>query len=286
MPAEAKQSHPPRRWSGLIVALALAVAAALAAWQLAGVSGVEGRVAAGTTAAGAPDAPLAVSAEAFAPDATLESDAALAPGEAGPRGDAAGDAAPDASLVAAEPVPAAIARGPLPFRTQRDGSQWAGSNCGPAALAMVLAAWDIDQTNDMLRYYSHTYQGTWGRRGGTALEHLAHVAEDFNIRTTGLYDGDEFHRWSVGELRDQVAQGHPVIVLAKYRLLPGHEASPVRYDHYVVLWDVTPNGFVYNDPIYPDADEGFARFLTDAQLTAAMASTMEPRQAVAFLGPA
>jgi hypothetical protein len=183
-------------------------------------------------------------------------------------------------------TPAAVVSRPLPFRTQRDGSQWAGSNCGPAALAMIFAAWNIDQTNDQLRYYSHTYQGTWGRRGGTALEHLAQVAEDFGIRTAGLYEGDQFHRWSVDELREQVAQGHPVIVLVKYRLLPGREYSPVRYDHYVVLWDVTPTGFVYNDPIYPDADEGYARFMTDDQLAAAMRPTMESRQAVAFLGPA
>jgi hypothetical protein len=174
-------------------------------------------------------------------------------------------------------------RGALPFRTQRDGSRWAGSNCGPAALSMVLAAFGIDQGNDDLRYLSHTYQGTWGMRTGTALQHIAHVADDFDLKSIGLYQDDgSFRRWSVDDVRAEVAQGHPVIALVKYRLLPGREGSTVRFDHYVVLWDLTADGFVYNDPIYPGADEGYARQMTNAQLASAMAPTMEPRQAVAF----
>jgi hypothetical protein len=195
-----------------------------------------------------------------------------------------GNATADGATVEAGPAPLVPARLPLPFRTQRDGSQWAGSNCGPAALAMVLASYGVEQGNDDLRYFSHLYQGTWGRRGGTALQHLAQVAEDFGVRVVGLYDQDRFHQWTTAELRDEVGAGHPVIVLVKYRLLPGREYSTVRYDHYVVLWDLTPDGFVYNDPIYPVAAEGFGRFMTDEQLAAAMAPTMEPRQAVAFGG--
>ncbi len=174
----------------------------------------------------------------------------------------------------------------VPFRTQRDGSRWASSNCGPAALAMVLETFGIVEDNEALRYRSHTYQGTWGMRTGTALEHLAHVAEDFGIATAGLYEGKAFRRWTIEALRAEVAAGRPVIALAKYRLLPGHEDSPVRFDHYIVLWALTPDGFVYNDPSYPDAAEGFARTITNAQLEAAMEAARPPRQAVAFLGPA
>jgi hypothetical protein len=181
---------------------------------------------------------------------------------------------------AAEPVRARLAA--LPFRTQRDGSPYAGSNCGPATLGMVLDAYGINQDTDDLRYLTHTYQGTWPRRGGTALQHMARVGEDFGLHAVGLYEGDNFHRWSVAGVRAEVEQGHPVIALVKYRLLPGRDYSTVRYDHYVVLWDTTPDGFIYNDPIYPAGDEGFARFMTTAQLDAAMAPTMEPRQAVAF----
>jgi len=170
----------------------------------------------------------------------------------------------------------------VPFRTQRDGSPYAGSNCGPAALAMILESYGIQQGNDDLRYLTHTYQGTWPRRGGTALQHMAKVGEDFGLNALGLYEGDSFRKWSVADVRAEIEAGHPVIALVKYRLLPGHGSSTVRYDHYVVLWDVTRDGFIYNDPIYTGDDEGFARFMTTDQLDAAMAPTMEPRQAVAF----
>jgi hypothetical protein len=180
---------------------------------------------------------------------------------------------------------ATISRGRLayvPFRTQRDGSPYAGSNCGPAALAMVLESYGISQGNDDLRYLTHSYQGTWPRRGGTALEHMAQVGIDLGLQAGGLWEGGGFRRWSIADVRAEVEQGHPVIALVKYRLLPGRDYSPVRYDHYIVLWDVTPDGFIYNDPIYEGGDEGYSRFMTNAQLDAAMAPTMEPRQAVAF----
>ena len=171
----------------------------------------------------------------------------------------------------------------LPFRTQRDGSRWAGSNCGPAALAMIFEARGLVMDNDELRFLTHTYQGTVGMRTGTALQHMAHVAEDFGVPTRGLYDADGFHRWTIDELRAEVARGNPVIALVKYRLLPGRETSPVRFDHYIVLWDLTPDGFVYNDPAYPTPEEGFGLTISNTQLEAAMRPTLEPRQAVAFL---
>ncbi|HEY7064022.1 MAG TPA: C39 family peptidase [Chloroflexota bacterium] len=219
-------------------------------------------------------APVRVAEAAPEPDAQAAIDPLAAPADHG--------AVLDEALAPLEATAPHARLASVPFRTQRDGSPYAGSNCGPAALGMVLDAYGISQETNDLRYLSHTYQGTWPRRGGTALQHLARVAEDFGLAAVGLYDGDTFHQWSLAEVREQVAQGHPVIVLAKYRLLPGHESSTVRYDHYVVLWDVTPDGFIYNDPIYPADDEGFARFMTSAQLDAAMAPTMEPRQAVAF----
>ena len=50
-----------------------------------------------------------------------------------------------------------------------------------------------------------------------------------------------------------------------------------------MLWGLTADGFIYSDPIYPAAGEGYARQLTDTQLEAAMRNTMESRQAVAFV---
>jgi hypothetical protein len=147
---------------------------------------------------------------------------------------------------------------------------------------MVLESFSMVQTNADLRWLTHTYQGTAGMRGGTALEHMATVGGDFGLEPVGLYDGDDFHRWTVDEVRAQVEMGRPVIPLVKYRLLPGHEASGIRYDHYVVIYGVVGDHFLYHDPSYETAEEGAAHWITSGQLDAAMRITLEPRQAVAF----
>jgi hypothetical protein len=198
------------------------------------------------------------------------------------------DAAP---TVSSEPAPEAeqapIFLGPVvvPWRTQLDGSRFADANCGPASLGMILDAFGTSKPTDDLRYRSHTYQGTWGSYTGTGLEHLAHVAEDFGVPTRGLYDGRRFRSWSVDELRDELSQGHPVMILVKYRLLPGHEGSRAGDDHYIVLWDVDGDKFVYNDPAFTRARDGQGRRISAAGLAAATRSAIIPGQAVAFMPP-
>lgn len=193
----------------------------------------------------------------------------------------------EALLAAAAPAggPPAVASGKrsVPFRTQLDGSRFAGSNCGPAALGMVLEAYGIQKSTEELRYRSHTYQGTWGSYTGTGLDHLARVAEDFGVPTRGLYEGRRFRVWSVADLREEIGQGNPVIVLTKYRLLPGHEGSGTSFDHYIVLWDLDGDDFIYNDPAFTSSRAGFARRISSAKLEAAMAAAIIPRHAVAFL---
>jgi hypothetical protein len=192
-------------------------------------------------------------------------------------------------LAQVEPLPSLPAsnsafRLPVPFQSQKDGSRYQGSNCGPAALAMVLGAHGMFQNNDDLRFLTHTYQGTVGRRGGTALQHMSTVGGDFGLVPVGLYDGEDFHRWTVDEIRAQVEAGSPVVPLVKYRLLPGNEGSGVRFDHYIVLHGVQGNRFLYHDPAHALADDGAARWITATQLEAAIANASIPRQAVAFAG--
>ena len=113
------------------------------------------------------------------------------------------------------------------YRTQRDGSRFAGSNCGPAALGMILDAYGLNYSTLDLRQMTHTYQGTWPNRGGTALQHIAHVAEDFSIAVHGLYDvpDQQFHRWSIDEVASEIRSGRWVIPLVRYNLLTGHEST-------------------------------------------------------------
>jgi hypothetical protein len=71
-----------------------------------------------------------------------------------------------------------------PYRTQFDDSIYAVSDCGPAVLSMALAAYGVDRDLLDLRELTHTYQGTWPKvRVGTALEHMAHVADDIGLNS-------------------------------------------------------------------------------------------------------
>ena len=170
----------------------------------------------------------------------------------------------------------------VPFRTQKDGGRFQGSNCGPAALGMALEAYGSPESNDDLRWRTHTYQGTAGRRGGTALEHMAAVAEDFGLEARSLFEEDAFHRWTIEQVRAELDLGHVVIPLVKYRLLPGHEAAGVGYDHYIVIHGSVADRFLYHDPAYEWPEDGASRWIDTADLSRAMVSAFVPSQAVAL----
>jgi hypothetical protein len=174
-----------------------------------------------------------------------------------------------------------------PYRTQLDDSMYARSDCGPAVLGMVLDAYGIDQDTLELRQLTHTYQGTWPAvRVGTALQHMAHVAEDFGLSTYGLYDDDDngsaFHQWTVDELAAQVGSGRLAIPLVRFGLLPGHETTGVRFGHYILLYAVEGDGFMYQDPAVRPIEDGRARWISREQLDRAMAPVWPPRQAMAL----
>jgi hypothetical protein len=172
-----------------------------------------------------------------------------------------------------------------PYRTQLDDSIYARSDCGPAVLGMTLGAYGLDEDTLNLRLLTHTYQGTWPAvRVGTALQHIAHVADDFGLTSYGLYepDGETFHQWSVDELARQVATGRLAIPLVRFGLLPGHEESGVRFGHYILLYAIDGDGFLYHDPAMRPISEGRARWISREQLDRAMAPVWPPRQALAI----
>ena len=176
-----------------------------------------------------------------------------------------------------------VSREPI-YRTQRDGSRFASSNCGPAVLGMILDAYGLSFPTLDLRQMTHTYQGSWPNRGGTALQHMARVAEDFFVPVHGLYDvpDQEFHRWTIDEITAQIKQQRWVIPLVRYNLLPGHESTNVRTGHYILLYALDADGFTYDDPAYDPVSEGAGRWISRAQLDRAMDPVLVPRQAMAL----
>jgi hypothetical protein len=175
----------------------------------------------------------------------------------------------------------------VPFRTQKDGSRWQGSNCGPATLGMILDGYGIvDQTTDDLRLRAHTYQGTVGVRTGTGLDHVAHVAEDLGVATLGLYNADgSFRHWTIDAVITELRQGHPVMPLVRLYLIPGYEGSLPRWGHYILLTGLAPDGFYFSDSLKTDPAAGTSSVISERQLTAAIEGSHIPGQAVAFSGP-
>jgi Papain-like cysteine protease AvrRpt2 len=171
-----------------------------------------------------------------------------------------------------------------PYRTQFDDSPYARSDCGPAVLSMALAAYGVDRGLLELRQLTHTYQGTWPVvRIGTALQHVARVAEDLGLPTSGLYDPDgSFHSWSVDEVGAAIGAGRLVIPLVRFGLLPGHETTGVRWGHYILLFASDGEGFRYHDPAFRPIEEGPNRWISRDQLGDAMAPVFPSRQAVAL----
>jgi uncharacterized protein YvpB len=138
----------------------------------------------------------------------------------------------------------------VPHRTQLDGSPYQGSNCGPAAMAMVLAYYGQAASTRALRAEVNDLQGTWGNyESGTAVRSLVTIAARRGLQPLGAYDGVRLRRWTLDDVREQLDAGHPVIAEVWYRGLPGRWNSKYNGDHYVVLVGYDEDGLTYNDPV-------------------------------------
>jgi len=175
----------------------------------------------------------------------------------------------------------------VPFRTQKDGSRWQTSNCGPATLGMVLDGFGvIGQDTDDLRFRAHTYQGTVGMRTGTALEHIAHVAEDLGLKAVGLMNADgAFRHWTVDDVDRELRTGRPVMPLVRLYLVPGYEGMASRWGHYILVTGIAPDGFTFSDSLKTDPGAGTSGIISPQQLSRAIEGSHMPGQAVAFAGP-
>lgn len=157
-----------------------------------------------------------------------------------------------------------------PYRSQLDGSPYAEANCGPTALGMALEAFGIALPSRQLRQEVLAAQGISGTNVGTLLTALATVARRHGLAVHGLSGPDgRLHRWSLDDIRAQIAAGRPVIVQVRYRALPGRTAAAYFGDHYLLITGVLPDGFLYNDPLDHDGI-GWDRVISPERLFAAM----------------
>jgi uncharacterized protein YvpB len=176
----------------------------------------------------------------------------------------------------------------VPYRSQLDGAAYQFANCGPTALAMVLAYYGVDASPWELRVRAMKAQKSWvGDDGGYSdsygvfVYNLASVAEGMGLHPSGLWrrEGgrvDRLHEWQAAELRREIEAGRPVIVQVEYRALPRHARSSAVDDHYVVVHGTVGGDFVYSDPL-ANGDGGAQVTITEHELLGAMARASTPR---------
>jgi Peptidase_C39 like family len=171
----------------------------------------------------------------------------------------------------------ATVRLPVRYRTQLDGSAYAGANCGPTALGMALEAFGVQVQPPQLRSEVLVTQDDLPTDddAGSYIWSLARVAQDHGVRPLGLYeaDGATVHHWTVDEIKQQVAAHHPVIAQVRYRYLPRRGDSAYYGDHYIVITGLVGNDLLYDDPIggpSPNEGPGWDRLMSPEQLAHAM----------------
>jgi hypothetical protein len=164
---------------------------------------------------------------------------------------------------------------PVPQRSQADGTVWASSNCGPAAISEVLEAFGQKLPTKVLRDRANQLLGISDPNTGTRIQDLAQVVREHGLTVTGPYDGGKFRRWTLDDVRAEIQAGHPVVVQVYYPLLPNHRGSGISTDHYVAIVGISGDGFVFNDSADRDAP-GYHQEMTADQFTRAWGASQQP----------
>lgn len=160
-----------------------------------------------------------------------------------------------------------------PYYDQFDGTIYAASNCGPTAVAMGLGAIGIGANQISLRHLAARQMGFDNPYGGTTWTSLAYAARVRGARVNGLTRGNKYSIWSIDDLQREFAQGHPVILLVRYRGLPDHRTSGYWGDHYIVGLGFDSQGnLVYHDPAF-HVGSGAYRTISRGQLLQAWTNT-------------
>ena len=160
----------------------------------------------------------------------------------------------------------------VPYRGQYDGSSFQRSNCGPAALGMLLGYNGQSASTLDLRLDANRQMHTSNPTNGTSWPSLVYAARARGFEPTGLYAGasSAYRVWST----DELLGAGPTIALVRYRSLPGHEKSRYNGDHYiVVLGRDSAGNVVYHDSSPVGGGSGAYLLMSRAQLEAAWSHT-------------
>jgi hypothetical protein len=124
------------------------------------------------------------------------------------------------------------------------------ANCGPTSVLMLAskysgatpAADQISQMDDWLQLMFATswfYMVNNGKGSGTEPPELTSLARNF----FGLSNSNSFSGWTLGQLRQELAQGFPVIVRVRPQMVANYPDA-----HYMVLLGMDDQFVYVNDP--------------------------------------
>src|SRR6185437_4522482 len=114
---------------------------------------------------------------------------------------------------------------------------------------MALGTLGVGVDQIKLRSLANRQMGMADPNNGTTWEALAYAARTSGAKIQGLYNGQSYRVWTMADLKSELSQGHPVVLLVRYWDLPDHADSSFAGDHYVVGLGFDPSGnLVYNDP--------------------------------------
>lgn len=140
---------------------------------------------------------------------------------------------------------------PVPYLSQFDGSLYQNANCGPASVAMAVAAFDKFVNVGDLRRTANRIQGTTGwRDAGVSIDILADMVNANGLVARGLRANGGYDRWSMDEVRATLRNGNLLIPQVHLASLPGHAGSSRAVDHFIVITGFEGAFFRYNDSAF------------------------------------
>ena len=197
------------------------------------------------------------------------------------------DVPPDeAFVVPDEPQPHLV----MPYRSQFDGSPFEWGYCGVAAISMAMDYYGHAWSTHEVRLAINALTGNWDRYVGVDWRFLVRALAQRGFRVQGPFDGDGrggYQRWTLDTVLAETAAGRPVLLMAHYRSLPGHEDDPWIGDHYLLVLGHTRDGqIVYHDPGFV-GEAGAYRTIERAVLEHAWSNTWigQDRTAMVILPP-
>jgi uncharacterized protein YvpB len=157
----------------------------------------------------------------------------------------------------------------VPFKSQYDPDAGEFRNdCGPASLAMVLAAFGVNASTNAVY-----------RRTGAKANNYVSIAQLMRAAQSYELVFDYFHAWNVQQLIDVLNTGRVAIALVHYGAWSQINAgistqNPFTGPHFVTVVGADDKYIYVNDPLWKDnrRTHGFRKAWTHAEFYAAWSS--------------